>query len=746
MLDKEKLRFGLIHLRVSGMLMASDLEVMVTTGKDSREGKTRGKETYTVEGYYMFNGSASTFSPQTQTFSGQQTQYAQPQQPQQNMVAHQVSLQQVPPRQLAPDIFLRGVPCFPAFEPYVLDKVTPTTKAFILNNNLFSLGIIPRMSTRGACRIFTSREVEITALQQVLVLLDIPPSRAAGVDWKDFVETCCNYDVERKKYEKKAAKEIEKEQAKERAKTEKVSRKIEAENIAKRTLPLIQAIILKGKRSRDPSDQSESFFLIHPDKRAEYLYEISKDLRNFDLNKTIGKLRSIPCPYASACEVECEVEGECSIVRYLENEYIKVGEVFNATSLSQILEKVTGDGVGSRHIPALADAPNEISRFRMPPITSNETPFWNGVLSRCSCPMSFVSWIAKLFTPGDCGRQALYLRGNGMTGNTAIVNALSGFLSGLAISVNFRKEDDSTFRTLMRSGMLLSTCGDVTDASLFSTDMFKSLTGSELKVGEQKYGDMQNVSTFTKVLVTSNNYININPLQTSSYSRIIYQSMHPIMSNQYLDRRTVEDTLISELPAFIRKCRAFWENEIVANGFSPDGEIPMTRTMMHMFRNIEYSVQGAIRNWAYTHISIANEETCAYLDEETGESYALPAMITLKEVKNRVSSIMKKLKDNMDFLNKNTENVMDLIATRFRVKRDTSIRKYMRQNGTTFEVTDVIFGLKLHDEACCELDLGGLNITQTKHDYGLFLGKDITICPQQQQVVMVIEDDVWGSL
>ena len=139
----------------------------------------------------MFNGSASTFSPQTQSFSGQQTQYAQPQQPQQNMPfmgSPQVSLQQVPPRQLAPDIFLRGVPDFPTFEQYVLDKVTPTTKAFILNNNLLSLGITPRMSTRGICRIFTSREIEITALQQVLALLDIPPSRAASVDWKDFVE------------------------------------------------------------------------------------------------------------------------------------------------------------------------------------------------------------------------------------------------------------------------------------------------------------------------------------------------------------------------------------------------------------------------------------------------------------------------------------------------------------------------------------------------------------------------------
>jgi hypothetical protein len=665
-----------------------------------------------------------------------------------------VSLQQVPMQQLPSTIS-----DFPPFEQYVTEKLPPATRAFVLNNNLFSLGVQARVSARGVCRIFTAREVEITALQQVLALLDISPSRAAGVDWKEFVDTCGSYGVEKKKHDKKAAKELEKAQAKERAKSEKVSKKVEAENISKQMLPIIQAVIIKGKRSRDPSDQSESFFLLHPDNQAEYLYEIAKERQNHDLTRTIGKFHKIPCPNAGDCQEECAVEGDCDLVRYLENEHLQVGQVFDELALEQLLKKVAKDKVEPAYIPVLVDNPNEVSRFRMPPITSDETPLWNGVLSRCSCPVSFVSWIAKLFTPDDCGRQAMYLRGNGKTGNTAIVSALSGFLhkGRLVTSVNFRKEDDNAFRTLLRSGVLLSTCGDVTDSGLFSTDMFKSLTGSELKVGEQKYGDMQNVSTFTKVLVTSNNFININPLQTSSYSRIIYQIMRPIMPGQALNRDTVTKKLVAELPAFIRKCRAFWENEIVATGLSPDGEIPLTRKMMHTFKEIEYSPQKKIRDWAYTHISRANDgETCAYLDEETGNMYALPAMITQEEIKKRVSKIMQKMKENMDFLNRNTENAMDLIAARFGLNRDKFSRKYLRQDGTTFEVSDVIFGLKLHDEPCCELDLGGIHISRTKYDYGLHLGEDVAIAPPdpihipapvyQQQQIITTEDDVWSCI
>ena len=686
--------------------------------------------------------SASPFPSQTQSFSSQQTQYAQPQQQLPNMFLANVPL--VSPQQV-PGQHLNTL----TEREFVLNNVPPYTRAFLVDYGLFERGLRASLSQRSV-RLYLGT-VEVTKLETLVDQLDVAPSRLRDVKW-DEVRLAF---LEHAKYKSKQQKELEKQQSA----AEKGDKQERMDMFCEKMVPLISQAILIRKKSREKADKSAFFFFLRDDNTVEQLFEKSKDMSEADLRHTKGRLQSRRCPHGTSeedCAINgCNRRGECSFMRYLYSQYSDSGVPLTLPVFGKLLGALftQSSKEGVQHVPILSDIPSDVVRFRLPLPKSSSLDAWNAILRRMSCPVTFVCWIAKLFTPNDGGRQALYLHGSGKTGNTTIANALVNFLGPeVATSITFRKEDENSFRTLMRSGSLLSVAGDVGESNVFSTDAFKSATGNEIKMGEQKYGEMKNVATYTKVLITSNNPLLISPLQAASYSRVVYIYMDPVSEGEMQDRERISERLEKELPLFILQCRSFWENEIKEKGLTKDGEVPITRSSASMRRRIEYAADRAVRDWMYTHVVADDQPYRQYAGKTFDDVFTIPAMITYEEVRESVAKIMRKEKGEMDFLDRNAVNLMDLIAKRFEnSRRCQKPQKFFNDCGKSIEIRDSIRGLRISDDPVCDLDMGGLEVREVSHDYGLYLGECVRMqrtspYPHQQQQQLPAHDDIWGDL
>jgi hypothetical protein len=286
--------------------------------------------------------------------------------------------------------------------------------------------------------------------------------------------------------------------------------------------------------------------------------------------------------------------------------------------------------------------------------------------------------------------------------------------------------------------------GDVGESNVFSTDAFKSATGNEIKMGEQKYGEMKNVPTYTKVLITSNNQLLISPLQMASHSRVVYIYMSQVPGREIQDRKTIGKRLEKELPLFIQQCRAFWEYEIRGKGNTRDGDIPITRRSASIRRTIEYSTDRAIRDWMYTHISVDYQPYRQYVGKNFDDVFTIPTMVTYEEVRENVAKIVRKEKGDTDFIDRNTANLMDLIANKFDRPREQAPQKFYNNCGKYVEIRDAVMGLRISDDPVCDLDLGGLDIQEVMYDYCLYLGENVRIRQQVQQQEPE-QNDVWGD-
>jgi hypothetical protein len=630
---------------------------------------------------------------------------------------------------------------------FVLSKVAPYTRAFLIEYRLFERGLRASLTQRSA-KLFIG-PVEVTKEEALIGQLDIIPSRLRGVNWDEVKSAFFGYEKYKNKQEKKQN-ALEKDQ-------DKMDKQVKIEVICEEMVPIASQAIIIRKKSTEKADKAAFFFFLKDDNTVEQLFEKSKDMSEADLRHVMGRLQSRRCPNGTSeedCGIGgCNERGECSFMRYLHFQFSAREGILTTPVMGKLLGALftQSSKEGVKHLPILSDVPSDVVRFRSPLVDNSVgLEAWNAVLRRMSCPITFICWIAKLFTPGDGGRQALYLHGSGKTGNTTIANALINFLGPeVATSITFRKEDENSFRTLMRSGSLLSVAGDVGESNVFSTDAFKSATGNEIKMGEQKYGEMKNVPTYTKVLITSNNQLLISPLQMASFSRVVYVYMSQVPDKEIQDRTTIGARLERELPLFIQQCRAFWEYEIRGNGNTKDGDIPITRRSASQRRTIEYAADRAVRDWMYTHITIDYQQYRQYTGKDFDAVFTIPSMITYEEVKEKVAKVMRKEKGDMDFIDRNTANLMDLIANRFKRVRDQAPKKFFNEQGQHVEINDVIMGLRISDDPVCDLDLGGLEIQEVMYDYCLYLGENVRIRQQaQQQIQQQVpeQNDIWGDL
>jgi hypothetical protein len=538
-----------------------------------------------------------------------------------------------------------------------------------------------------------------------------------------------------------------------------------------------------GKRSARDGRHSEYFYMVDrtpQGNKAIELFACAKELQENALRDIASGLRLAPCPYGKTREECSEMAGAigdacrlddramCSMYKHSVYAYKVIAESeFSYLELQKVLNFVIEEQKAKntltkrpKHIRTLSDDLQEPVRFRHPaPDYKRGTPRWNEILTRCSCPITLVCWIAKLFIPDDRSRRALYLRGTGKTGNTTIVNALNNYINAeeaeLAGQITFDQDDASTFKVQQRAGKLLAVCGDTGNIGLFKTTAFKGITGDEQKAGEHKHGAMTTVDTYCKLIVTSNHLINIDPLQTASHSRVAYVTLKRVPDSIIADQNVVVADLVAELPLFVKNCREFWEREIKGKGLAPDGEVPVTKATAERMRELEYDSSKDIRDILHTCVVLAApgetnkykrkkvkpSGSKRYVDDDSFQEILIPASITQEDI---IELYMSKSTVDQDVAIKGKDsavaNIFDYIERLYGVQKE--VRSFMLPDGMAIYI-EGIFGIKLVETPVQKVEITGLEIKEIDKDYGVYVGP--VRYRQQLQLPKHTEQDIWGD-
>jgi hypothetical protein len=381
--------------------------------------------------------------------------------------------------------------------------------------------------------------------------------------------------------------------------------------------------------------------------------DLGTDIRPADVSHFITLLEKTPCVYGKdpeecefpiappndddesdrppACALKSAESGKCSLGRCIRESY---GRNEYHSKISRLLWMFGERNNEENTIPILSDV-SQFRRFAHPPMKTSDCPEWNKILSRCSCPWTLAMWFAKLATPGDKGRQALILWGGGKTGNTVISKALEEYFAGVT---NAAPENGSgKFTAKESAGSLLSLANDISNYKYLFSDEFKMRTGGDSIWGEKKHGRGETIDFFTKLLITTNHALAIDPLALWSTSRVLPIRMGQIREE---DRRSnpeeIKDLLKAELPFFLQQCRRLYTSSL------PAGDIPISRATSEVMRDMELPIEKHLADWVVQ--NLVPDSAIEVVSDEVG-TYSAPVHVTTKMLTAQVNAA--KVKNNV---------------------------------------------------------------------------------------------------
>ena len=144
------------------------------------------------------------------------------------------------------------------------------------------------------------------------------------------------------------------------------------------------------------------------------------------------------------------------------------------------------------------------------PIKLSDLPEFELFLSQASPEGAncIVKWIGSLLDPKSNRRQYLHLVGSGLEGKGSLIMALDAALRGQTISTSARSMQGVHFGPELESKRLI-TFGDENNTTFFSSGAFKALTGDDYMTINEKYRAARTIELIGKVLICSNNDIEI---------------------------------------------------------------------------------------------------------------------------------------------------------------------------------------------------------------------------------------------
>lgn len=113
-----------------------------------------------------------------------------------------------------------------------------------------------------------------------------------------------------------------------------------------------------------------------------------------------------------------------------------------------------------------------------------------------------VSWV---MSPTDPTQTAILLLGEGANGKSVYLGGLVAFLGPANVAgISLQKLEKDRFAAARLLGKLANVCPDIPNSKLFSTSVFKALTGGDLIHAERKYKESFEFRSFAKLIFSAN--------------------------------------------------------------------------------------------------------------------------------------------------------------------------------------------------------------------------------------------------
>jgi Family of unknown function (DUF5906) len=291
-------------------------------------------------------------------------------------------------------------------------------------------------------------------------------------------------------------------------------------------------------------------------------------------------VRNIPLMYLIKDSGECTFAGSLDTDNFLAQisnhkpllEAIS-DEYYNSTVISSKMDLTSFVGALFRRFQLdsetrLAEEPQLISWSKDEPafrvldpsvLQADDHPNWDSFLERVEHPETFKAYVWSIFEPKNKGRQALWIRGEGMDGKSSAVNAIASFLGRAHVLSIGVKSYESDFFFGAAFAKRLAIYMDCNNLQVLRKERIKSLLGGDTVDINNKYEKTFSAKIHSKLIVLSNFPPHINYNDNSERTRLLYTTVRTY-KDQYGDPN-FESNLLAELPAFLVTCREAYELE-----------------------------------------------------------------------------------------------------------------------------------------------------------------------------------------
>lgn len=182
-------------------------------------------------------------------------------------------------------------------------------------------------------------------------------------------------------------------------------------------------------------------------------------------------------------------------------------------------------------------------------------PHFESLLARLSDPMAVCAFIGSLFYPDADRQQYLYLYGDGGDGKGALMRFLHGIFGDAAVSLSPPARIGDKFWNFNIYGKRLGLFYDCEDWDWFRSSHFKSLTGGDPILFEEKGRSGFTDTPAAKFIAASNSKPNVSS-QSADMRRLIYISCMSLPRDQQIPN--FENLLMAEAEDIVRTCKAIY--------------------------------------------------------------------------------------------------------------------------------------------------------------------------------------------
>jgi len=224
---------------------------------------------------------------------------------------------------------------------------------------------------------------------------------------------------------------------------------------------------------------------------------------------------------------------------------------------------------------------------RIAELPATPTPTWDQFTSMfCSEEKVdlFKSWIWSVFDADNTGRQWLWIQGNGEEGKSKMYSTILRYMDqqfgkGRAYfaTTNVSHESNRFFFS-SAEGKRLCVFGDTRETGLLRNENFLKLSGYDTTVVEGKNKQPYSARLYSKLLLVSNSFPEVNFASRAELSRIVMLRLQPYRAAELLRTRvgesTFEDRLFGEFEAFLRSCHESYVRTLKPGSYDlriPDG-------------------------------------------------------------------------------------------------------------------------------------------------------------------------------